>query len=159
MTLEEIIGMLGSATPTSAEMARMNQSVNPAMGKSVLTDLEIAKMGKPSLTEASRMQSSLSPVDQYRQMMESIPMPVSNMEADAMAGAMAGRNAGLSLPANEMMPNFADGQMPLYSGGLLENMQGNMVDPQELMNRAYDMSAPREMRIDAINRLRQLGVM
>ena len=159
MTLEEIIGMLGSAPASGAEMARLNQSVNPAMGRAQLTDLEIAKMGKPSIAEATRMQSSLSPVDQYRQMMESMPMPVSNIEAETMGRAMAGANAGLSLPASEMMPNFADGQMPLYSGGLLQNMQGNMVDPQELMNRAYDMSAPREMRIDAINRLRQLGVM
>jgi hypothetical protein len=64
----------------------------------------------------------------------------------------------LSLPANEMQPNYADGQMPLYTGGLLQNPQGDMVDPQMLMNTAYDMSAPREMRINAIERLRALGV-
>jgi hypothetical protein len=66
--------------------------------------------------------------------------------------------AVLSLPANEMQPNYADGQMPLYTGGLLQNPQGDMVDPQMLMNTAYDMSAPREMRINAIERLRALGV-
>ena len=64
----------------------------------------------------------------------------------------------LSLPANEMQPNYADGQMPLYTGGLLQNPQGNMVDPQMMLNTAYDMSAPREMRINAIERLRALGV-
>ena len=66
--------------------------------------------------------------------------------------------AVLSLPANEMQRNYADGQMPLYTGGLLQNQQGNMVDPQQLMNIAYDMSAPREMRINAIERLRALGI-
>ena len=66
--------------------------------------------------------------------------------------------SGLSLPALENMPNYADGQMPLYTGGLLENPQGNMVDPQMMLNTAYDMSAPREMRINAIERLRALGV-
>jgi len=64
----------------------------------------------------------------------------------------------LSLPANEMQRNYADGQMPLYAGGLLQNPQGNMIDPQQLMNVAYDMNAPREMRINAIERLRALGV-
>jgi len=64
----------------------------------------------------------------------------------------------LSLPANEMQPNYADGQMPLYTGPSLLNPQGTMEDPQMLMNTAYDMSAPREMRINAIERLRALGV-
>ena len=64
----------------------------------------------------------------------------------------------LSLPAAENMPNYANNEMPLYTGGLLENTQGQMVDPQMLMNTAYDMSAPREMRINAIERLRGLGV-
>ena len=69
-----------------------------------------------------------------------------------------GASPALSLPAAEGMPNYADGQMPLYTGGLLQNPQGDMVDPQMLMNTAYDMSAPREMRINAIERLRALGV-
>jgi len=64
----------------------------------------------------------------------------------------------LSLPENEMQPNYADGQMPLYTGGLLQNPQGEMVDPQQFLNIAYDMSAPREMRINAIERLRALGI-
>ena len=66
--------------------------------------------------------------------------------------------SGLSLPAAENMPNYANNEMPLYTGGLLQNPAGNMVDPQMLMNTAYDMSAPREMRINAIERLRALGV-
>ena len=68
-----------------------------------------------------------------------------------------GASPTLSLPAAEGMRNYADGEMPLYTGGLLQNPQGQMVDPQQLLNVAYDMSAPREMRIDAINRLRAMG--
>ena len=71
---------------------------------------------------------------------------------------MMGASPTLSLPANEMQGNYADGQMPLYTGGLLQNPQGDMVDPQQLLNVAYDMSAPREMRINAIERLRALGI-
>ena len=107
MTLQDIMKMLGSS-PTSAEMSRMGQMVNPASTGAQLTEAEMARMAA-------------------------------------------------SFPANEMMPNYADGQMPLYMGGLLQNPQGNMIDPQQLMNTAYNMDAPREMRIDAINRLRQLG--
>ena len=80
------------------------------------------------------------------------------MQQPAMQMAGAAMPAALSLPANEMQRNYADGQMPLYTGGLLQNPQGDMVDPQMLMNTAYDMSAPREMRINAIERLRALGV-
>jgi hypothetical protein len=80
------------------------------------------------------------------------------MQQPAMQMAGAAMPAALSLPANEMQPNYADGQMPLYTGGLLQNPQGDMVDPQQLMNIAYDMSAPREMRINAIERLRALGI-
>jgi hypothetical protein len=69
-----------------------------------------------------------------------------------------GQQPTLSLPANEMQPNYANNEMPLYTGGLLQNPQGNMVDPQQLLNTAYNMSAPREMRINAIERLRALGI-
>jgi len=99
--------------------------------------------------------------------MESFPKPPVDMNEMHKArieayrqGGQAGMGASpaLSLPAAENMPNYADGQMPLYTGGLLQNPQGEMVDPQILMNTAYDMSAPREMRINAIERLRALGV-
>ena len=72
--------------------------------------------------------------------------------------AMSPQSPALSLPANEMQRNYADGQMPLYTGPSLLNPQGAMEDPQMLMNVAYDMSAPREMRINAIERLRALGI-
>mgnify|MGYP001025518300 FL=1 len=62
------------------------------------------------------------------------------------------------MPAMEAGRNYANNEMPLYTGGLLQNPQGDMVDPQMLMNNAYDMNAPREMRIDAIERLRALGL-
>ena len=64
----------------------------------------------------------------------------------------------LSLPANEMQPNYANNDMPLYTGPSLLSPQGTQEDPQMLMNTAYDMSAPREMRINAIERLRALGL-
>jgi hypothetical protein len=82
-----------------------------------------------------------------------LQMLASNPAQQGMTGSPT-----LSLPANEMQPNYADGQMPLYAGGLLQNPQGDMVDPQVMLNTAYDMSAPREMRINAIERLRALGV-
>jgi hypothetical protein len=63
-----------------------------------------------------------------------------------------------AMPMYETSPNYANNEMPLYTGGLLQNPQGDMVDPQILMNNAYDMNAPREMRIDAIERLRALGL-
>jgi hypothetical protein len=81
------------------------------------------------------------------------------MMGNPSTGAMSdGDMARLSLPAVENMPNYANNEMPLYTGGLLQNPQGNMVDPQMMLNTAYDMSAPREMRINAIERLRALGV-
>ena len=126
--------------------------------------------------------AQISITDLMRMMQQSMGQ-VSNTEADAMKAALAGAaikgmpkfpvsmeeemqkrmaqnpmEAALSLPATEGMPNYADGQMPLYTGGLLQNPQGDMVDPQMLMNTAYDMSAPREMRINAIETLRALGV-
>ena len=84
---------------------------------------------------------------------------VSDMEMQKLAQAMAvnpaqtmGSSPALSLPANEMQRNYADGQAPIaVGGGLLAD------EAQMLMNTAYDMSAPREMRINAINRLRELG--
>lgn len=129
-------------------------------------------LGQVSNTEADAMKAALAgaaikgmpefPVDMnemykkrleaYRQGMESAPQ---TMQPSMAQNPM---EAALSLPANEMQPNYADGQMPLYTGGLLQNPQGDMVDPQMLMNTAYDMSAPREMRINAIERLRALGV-
>ena len=85
---------------------------------------------------------------------------MAKMQRDQQAGMMTEGDMArmLSLPAAENMPNYADGQMPLYTGGLLQNPQGAMEDPQMLMNVAYDMSAPREMRINAIERLRALGI-
>ena len=66
-----------------------------------------------------------------------------NKMIQLMGSAGMGASPTLSLPANEMQRNYADGQMPLYTGGLLQNPQGDMVDPQQLLNVAYDMSAPR----------------
>lgn len=69
-----------------------------------------------------------------------------------MGTAGMGASPALSIPANEMQRNYADGQAPIaVGGGLLAD------EAQMLMNTAYDMSAPREMRINAINRLRELG--
>ena len=85
---------------------------------------------------------------------------MAKMQRDQQSGMMSNADMArmLSLPAAENMPNYANNEMPLYTGGLLQNPQGNMVDPQQLLNTAYDMSAPREMRINAIERLRALGI-
>ena len=109
-----------------------------AMGQ--VSNAEIAAMGGLSSgipSAAANPARKMSPLEQVRKAMEA---------------------RQLSLPAAEGMPNYANNEMPLYTGGLLENMQGQAVDPQQLLNTAYDMSAPREMRINAIERLRALGV-
>ena len=59
----------------------------------------------------------------------------------------------LSLPENEGMPNYAEGVAPLViGGGLLVN------EEQRLRNIAKNMDAPREMRLNAIEQLRALGI-
>ena len=122
-------------------------------------------LGQASNTEMARMnpmEAALAAMQMQRTTAPSGMGNVSDMEMQRLAQSMgsAGMAAppALFLPANEMQPNYADGEMPLYTGGLLQNPQGEMVDPQMLMNTAYDMSAPREMRINAIERLRALGV-
>ena len=134
LNIQDILKMLGS-NPSSEEMLRMGQMVNPASTGAQLTGSEMARMIQPTDEQARKA-----------------------MMAQAMGSAEMGSSPTLSLQANEMQPNYADGQMPLYTGGLLQNPQGDMIDPQQLMNVAYDMNAPREMRINAIERLRALGV-
>lgn len=134
MTLEQILQMMRTPQPS---------------GLGQVSNAEIARMN-PALA-AMQMQTppALAGIGQ-----------VSNMEAQRLAQAMAnpeqaamGASPALSLPAAEGMPNYADGQAPLaVGGGLLAD------ETQMLMNTAYDMSAPREMRINAIERLRALGV-
>jgi len=123
-------------------------------------------MGQVSNTEAATMNAALNPENQMiaeiQRMRATNPSGmgnVSDMEMQKLAQAMAvnptqtmGASPALSLPANEMQRNYADGQAPMaIGGGLLAD------EAQMLMNTAYDMSAPREMRINAINRLRELG--
>ena len=120
-------------------------------------------MGQVSNTEAATMNAALNPENQMlaeiQRMRATNPSGmgnVSDMEIQKLAQAMGTANMGaspaLSLPAAEGMPNYADNQAPMaIGGGLLAD------EAQILMNTAYDMSAPREMRINAINRLRELG--
>ena len=120
------------------------------IGSSQVTNLEAEKL-------AASMQGQTMPSN-----IDSMPInldggQITNLEADKLAQAMASQSMP-AMPTNETFRNYADGQMPLYIGGLLQNPQGDMVDPQQLMNIAYDMNAPREMRINAIERLRALGV-
>ena len=115
-----------------------------------------SNLGQVSNMEADAMKAALAGAA-----MEGIPRyegmgNVSNVEMQKLAQAMGstgmGASPALSLPAAEGMPNYADGQAPMaIGGGLLAD------EAQMLMNTAYDMSAPREMRINAINRLRELG--
>ena len=132
-------------------------------------------MGQVSNTEADAMKAALAgaaikgmpkfPVsmeEEIEKMRATAPSGMGNgsdMEMQRLVQAMAANPeqamrapSALSLPANEMQPNYADGQAPIaIGGGLLAD------EAQMLMNTAYDMSAPREMRINAINRLRELG--
>jgi len=124
-------------------------------------------LGQVSNREAATMNAALNPENQMlakiQMMRANSPSGavgnVSNVEMAKLAQAMAanpaqtmGASPALSLPAAEGMPNYADGQAPIaIGGGLLAD------EAQMLMNTAYDMSAPREMRINAINRLRELG--
>jgi hypothetical protein len=133
MTLAEILQMM--RTPQSSGLGQVSNA-------------ELAKMN-PELA-AMQMQRATAPSGMGN---------VSDMEMQKLAQAMAvnpaqtmGAPPALSLPANEMQRNYADGQAPIaVGGGLLAD------EAQMLMNTAYDMSAPREMRINAINRLRELG--
>jgi hypothetical protein len=114
---------------------------------------QILQMMRPSQT-----QGMMTEGDMLRAARQGAEM--AKMQRDQQAGMATDADMArmLSLPAAENMPNYANNEMPLYTGGLLENMQGQAVDPQQLLNTAYDMSAPREMRINAIERLRALGV-
>ena len=161
MNIQDIINMI-KMSPNSIGQARQ---ISPA---------ELQKMKMAGQIAQSKMFGmELSPDEQYRRIMQAMqPVnpseavgQVSDIEAQKLAQAMAnpeqaamGANPALSLPAAEGMPNYANNEMPLYTGGLLQNPQGQMVDPQQLLNTAYDMSAPREMRANAIERLRALGV-
>ena len=132
---------------TLAEILQMMRTPQPS-GLGQVSNAELAKMN-PELT-AMQMQRATAPSGMGN---------VSDMEMQKLAQAMAvnpaqtmGASPSLSLPAAEGMPNYADGQAPMaIGGGLLAD------EAQMLMNTAYDMSAPREMRINAINRLRELG--
>jgi len=90
-----------------------------------------------------------------QRMMEAMGLP---KETANMPASMVDEYMKNYMPINETSRNYADGQMPLYTGGLLQNQQGDMVDPQELLNVAYDMNATREIRNNAIERLRALGI-
>ena len=154
MNIQDIIKMI-KMSPNSIGQARQ---ISPA---------ELQRMEMAGQIAQSKMFGmELSPDEQYRRIMQAMqPVnpseavgQVSNIEAQRLAQAMAnpeqamGASPSLSLPAAEGMPNYADGQAPLaVGGGLLAD------EAQMLMNTAYDMSAPREMRINAINRLRELG--
>lgn len=138
-------------------------------------------LGNVSDSEVANFRETMlrNKLDEMRRLRSSGLGQVSNMEADAMRAALEGAakrgmptyesgagigqvsdaeaavmnaNPTLSLPPAEGMPNYADNQAPLaVGGGLLAD------EAQMLMSTAYDMSAPREMRINAINRLRELG--
>jgi len=103
----------------------------------------------PSLNRGPSGQS------ERQRIMEAMGVP---KEAANMPTSMIDKYMTSYMPTTETSRNYADDQMPLYTGGLLRNQQGDMVDPQELLNVAYDMNAPREMRNNAIERLRALGI-
>ena len=152
MNIQDIIKMIKMSPNSIGQVGQ----ISPAE----LQRMEMA--GQIAQSKMSGME--LSPDEQYRRIMQAMQPAnpsgavgnVSDMEmqrlAQTMGSAGMGASPALSLPAAEGMPNYADGQAPMaIGGGLLAD------EAQMLMNTAYDMSAPREMRINAINRLRELG--
>jgi hypothetical protein len=143
LTLQDIIRMMGADNQQLTAMNPMNAA---------LAGASIEGIPRPPVDMNEMYKKRL---EAYRQNMGN----VSDMEMQKLVQAMAVNPAQamraspvLSLPANEMQRNYADGQAPIaIGGGLLAD------EAQMLMNTAYDMSAPREMRINAINRLRKLG--
>jgi hypothetical protein len=141
MTLEQILQMM--RTPQTSNLGQVSNVELEAMKRGIAgAAMDGVPRPPAGMGNVSDMEMQKSIIEAYRQ--------------GGQAGM--GTSPALSLPAAEGMRNYADGEMPLYTGGLLQNPQGEMVDPQMLMNTAYDMSAPREMRINAIERLRALGV-
>ena len=145
MTLAQILQMM--RTPQQSGLGQVSNLESDAM-RAAIEGGAVRGIPVPPV-DMNEMQKAT--IEAYRQGGQAGMGQVSNMEAQRLAQTM-GANPALSLPAAEGMPNYADGQAPLaVGGGLLAD------EAQMLMNTAYDMSAPREMRINAINRLRELG--
>jgi hypothetical protein len=166
MTLQQILQMM--RTPQPSGLGQVSDVESEAMRAAIAGAGSTGIPTPPVDTNA--MQREI--IEAYRKGGQAGMGQVSNAEAAVMGGLSAGIPAAapaqqmspleqvrkamearqLSLPAAEGMPNYADGQAPLsVGGGLLAD------EAQMLMNTAYDMSAPREMRINAIERLRVLG--
>ena len=140
LSIQDIIRMMQQQTPSGMGQIS-NMEANPM--KAALAGAAIEGIPRPPVDMNEMYKKRL---EAYRQGMESAPQTMQPRMAQNPMEAV------LSLPANEMQRNYADGQAPLaVGGGLLAD------EAQMLMNTAYDMSAPREMRINAINRLRELG--
>jgi len=145
VSLAEILTMMRRPQPSG--LGQVSNIESDAMRAAIEG---AAVRGMPRLpVDMNEMQKSM--LEAYRQGGQAGVGQVSDAEAQRLRQAL-GANPALSLPAAEGMPNYADGQAPMaIGGGLLAD------EAQMLMNTAYDMSAPREMRINAINRLRELG--
>jgi len=140
MTLAQILQMM--RTPQQSGLGQVSNLESDAM-RAAIEGGAVRGIPVPPV-DMNEMQKAT--IEAYRQGGQAGMGQVSNMEAQRLAQTM-GANPALSLPAAEGMPNYADGQAPLaVGGGLLAD------EAQMLMNTAYDMSAPREMRINAINR-------
>ena len=140
LSIQDIIRMMQQQTPSGMGQIS-NMEANPM--KAALAGAAIEGIPRPPVDMNEMYKKRL---EAYRQGMESAPQTMQPRMAQNPMEAV------LSLPANEMQRNYADGQAPIaIGGGLLAD------EAQMLMNTAYDMSAPREMRINAINRLRELG--
>ena len=141
LNLQQILQMM--RTPQTSGLGQVSDVESEA------TRAAIAGVGATGIpiapVDMNKMQRDL--IESYRKGGQAGMGQVSNAEA-----AVMGANPALSLPATEGMPNYAEGQAPLaVGGGLLAD------EAQMLLNQVYDMSAPRELRINAANRLRELG--
>lgn len=170
LNLQQILEMM--RTPQTSGLGQVSNPESEAM-RAAISGAGRAGIPIPPV-DTNSMQRDI--IEAYRKGGQAGMGQVSNAEAAVMGGLSGSLSAGipsaapaqqmspleqvrkamelrqLSLPAAEGMPNYADGQAPLaVGGGLLAD------EAQMLLNQVYDMSAPRELRINAANRLRELG--
>lgn len=123
----------------------------------LLAELNMRGMNTPNEREFLN-QSMVNPnaAAQMANPMQNMSMP--NMDQYGAASPVERAYLAQALNTPAPRPNFANDEMPLYMGGLLENPQGQMIDPQELYNKALDMSQDPAVRAAAVEQLRALGL-
>ena len=138
---------------TPNERAFLNQAmVNPNMAVQNMGGMNTSSQ-REYLNQAMANPNAAA---QMANPMQNMSMP--NMAQYGAASPVERAYLAQALNIPTPRPNFANDEMPLYMGGLLENPQGQMIDPQELYNKALDMSQDPAVRAAAVEQLRALGL-